>query len=373
MRRRIRIALLVLAVPVVLVAVANAVVLLQARGETARDVAALPHAQAALVLGAQVKPDGTPSDMLEDRIVTAEELYRAGKVDKLLLSGDHGRLALRRGRDDAARAARGRDPGARPVHRPRRLRHLGQRAAGAARVRVDSAIVVTQRFHLPRALFAARRAGLRVTGFAADRRDYGRVMGRLQLREALARVKVVADTVTGAQPRFSARGCRSAATAAQPGDRRLRSGWLPWMRATSPPRLGSQRRNPVRVPLGSLGSHPRRRRRPCPFSAAAAAVGRAPDHAHPARQPPRLRGAGLALPGAPAGVLPPHALQPRGRRGRAAGGLRGRVQRDQRGRPRDQRAARGCTGSRATARSTTCARPRRSASTRWTCTSPSTA
>ena len=79
--------------PVVLVAVANAVVLLQARGETAGDVAALPHAQAALVLGAQVKPDGTPSDMLEDRIATAEELYRAGKVDKLLLSGDHGRVA----------------------------------------------------------------------------------------------------------------------------------------------------------------------------------------------------------------------------------------------------------------------------------------
>ncbi len=202
MRRRIWIALLVLAVPVVLVAVANAVVLLQARGETARDVAALPHAQAALVLGAQVKPDGTPSDMLEDRIVTAEELYRAGKVDKLLLSGDHGRLAYDEvgtmRRELLADGIPGRDLF---------TDHAGfdtwDSAQRARRVfDVDSAIVVTQRFHLPRALFAARRAGLRVTGFAADRRDYGRVMGRLQLREALARVKVVADTVTGAQPRF---------------------------------------------------------------------------------------------------------------------------------------------------------------------------
>jgi SanA protein len=67
---------------------------------------------------------------------------------------------------------------------------------------VESAIVVTQRFHLARALYAAHRAGLRVTGYAADRRSYGRVLGRLRLREALARVKVVADSLTGADPQF---------------------------------------------------------------------------------------------------------------------------------------------------------------------------
>lgn len=54
-------------------------------------MAAVPHAQAALVLGAQVKPDGRPSAMLADRIAAAADLYRAGKVDKLLLSGDHHR------------------------------------------------------------------------------------------------------------------------------------------------------------------------------------------------------------------------------------------------------------------------------------------
>ena len=161
MRRRLRIALLVIAVPVVLVAVANAVVLLQARGGTAGDVAALPHAQAALVLGAQVKPDGTPSDMLADRIATAEELYRAGKVDKLLLSGDHGRVAYDEvgtmRRELLADGIPGRDLF---------TDHAGfdtwDSAQRARRVfGVDSAIVVTQRFHLPRALFAARRAGLR--------------------------------------------------------------------------------------------------------------------------------------------------------------------------------------------------------------------
>jgi SanA protein len=67
---------------------------------------------------------------------------------------------------------------------------------------VDSAVVVTQRFHMARALWDARRAGLKVTGYAADKRDYGRVMPRLRVREAAARVKAIGDTVTGADPHF---------------------------------------------------------------------------------------------------------------------------------------------------------------------------
>ena len=63
---------------------------------------------------------------------------------------------------------------------------------------VQSAVVVTQRFHMARALYDARRAGLKVTGYAADRRNYGRVMRRLQVREAAARVKTLGDAITGA-------------------------------------------------------------------------------------------------------------------------------------------------------------------------------
>ena len=67
---------------------------------------------------------------------------------------------------------------------------------------VQSAVVVTQKFHMARALYDARRAGLKVTGFAADRRDYGRVMRRLEVREAAARVKTLGDAITGADPHF---------------------------------------------------------------------------------------------------------------------------------------------------------------------------
>jgi SanA protein len=181
--------------------VPNLIVLGGGRGSTDR-ADQVPHAQAALVLGAQVLPNGHPSRMLEDRIAAAADLYRAGKVDKLLLSGDHSRVVydevgtmklqlLQRGipAEDIFTDHAGFD--------------TWDSAQRARRVfDVDSAVVVTQRFHMARALYDARRAGLNVTGYEADRRDYGRVMPRLQLREAAARVKAVGDVVTGAQPRF---------------------------------------------------------------------------------------------------------------------------------------------------------------------------
>src|ERR1700742_2904762 len=75
----------------VLVGVANLVVWLGGRGPTTRDVDQVPAAEAALVLGAQVYTNGRPSIMLADRVHAAEALYRAGKVKKILVSGDHGR------------------------------------------------------------------------------------------------------------------------------------------------------------------------------------------------------------------------------------------------------------------------------------------
>jgi SanA protein len=200
-RRLFRIVIGLCVVVIAVVAVANVIVLRQGRGE-AKSVRDVPHAQAALVLGAQVKPDGQPSAMLADRIAAAEDLYRAHKVDKLLLSGDHGQWSY----DEVGTMRRKllRD-GVRPQdlftdHAGFDTWDSAQRARRVFGVR--SVIVVTQDFHMARALYAARQAGLYATGFSADRRRYGAVMARLRVREALARVKVVADSVTGAGPRF---------------------------------------------------------------------------------------------------------------------------------------------------------------------------
>jgi SanA protein len=185
-----------------LVGLANAIILIGGRGATA-DPTDEPHAQVALVLGAFVMPDGRPSGMLEDRLTAAAALYRDGRVDRILVSGDHGRPDY-----DEVNAMR------------RELDRLGvpdqdvfTDHAGFATLDsvvrakkvfdVKSAIIVTQGFHLPRALWLAHRAGLKAWGLEAGRgHDYGSKGLQADLREVVARTKAVADVVTGAQPKF---------------------------------------------------------------------------------------------------------------------------------------------------------------------------
>jgi SanA protein len=184
------------------VAVPNLIVWLGGRSPVTTDVTKVPHAQAALVLGAQIYRDGRPSIMLRDRVNAAAELYRAGRVDKLLLSGDHSRVDY-----DEVGTMRGLLLAQGIPGEDIFTDHAGfdtwDSAQRAKRVfDVSSAVVVTQGFHMARALYDARRAGLNATGYVADRRQYGKIMGKLRVREALARVKTMGDVVTGADPHF---------------------------------------------------------------------------------------------------------------------------------------------------------------------------
>lgn len=157
-----------------------------------RCLAGVRPATAALVLGAYVYPDGTPSHALEDRLLTGLELYRQGLVEKLLLSGDHGRVDY--DEVNAMRAfceARGV-----PKH-DLFLDHAGFDTYDSLyRARdifgVERLVVVTQRFHLPRALYIARALGLQAEGVEADRRPY-QDLAYLEIRELGARLKAFKD------------------------------------------------------------------------------------------------------------------------------------------------------------------------------------
>lgn len=186
---------------VVIVGAANAIVILGG-GDAGHDPAKAPHAQVALVLGAGLDPDGSPSGMLSDRLAAAAALYRDGRVERILVSGDHGRPDY-----DEVNAMR-RDLVRRGVPDDVIFTdHAGfDTWSSMVRARkvfeVHSAIVVTNGFHMSRALWLGKQAGLEVHGLAADRSSYG-AFGRLaRAREVLARVKAVEDVVTGADPKF---------------------------------------------------------------------------------------------------------------------------------------------------------------------------
>ena len=191
---------------VVLVAVAvlvpDLVMTRSARSHIVAGPQDAPAAKVAIVLGARVYTDGTPSPMLADRLAIGVELYKLGKVDKLLLSGDHGtttydelnvmlRYCLDRGvpDEDVFTDHAGFDTYD-TMYRARDV------------FKVTDALVVTQGFHLPRAVYIARTLGLDATGVVADIQSYTGEW-RFSLREWPARVKAFFQLhVTKPGPRF---------------------------------------------------------------------------------------------------------------------------------------------------------------------------
>ncbi|WP_422769549.1 SanA/YdcF family protein [Plantactinospora sp. WMMC1484] len=166
-------------------------------------LAEVPAAPVALVLGAQVYPDGTPSPFLAARLSLARELLGAGKVRAILVSGDHGRWEYD-------------EPGAMRrwlVERGVPDRKVVQDHAGfdtydsCSRARrvfgVDRAIVVTQSFHIDRAVAVCRRVGVDAVGVGDESvRRFERAWRWGGFRERFAAVKAVVDVVSGRDPVF---------------------------------------------------------------------------------------------------------------------------------------------------------------------------
>ncbi|MFN3201063.1 MAG: vancomycin high temperature exclusion protein [Bradymonadia bacterium] len=166
------------------------------------DLDALPSKTVAIVLGAAVYADGTPSPALADRLSMALELYNAGKVQRILVSGDHGKRYY----DEVN--AMGRWLTERGVNKAHVFQdHAGFRTLDtmirAKKVfQVKDAIICTQDFHQPRAIFLAHQAGIDAVGAPADKRQYAD-RHVASVREFMARTLAVLDIyVLSTEPRF---------------------------------------------------------------------------------------------------------------------------------------------------------------------------
>ncbi len=180
---------------VLMIVASNAYIVLSTRGEATSEISSLPHAQAAIVPGAQVNANGTMSLMLADRVQRTVDLWNAGKVDRILVSGDHG--SWRYDEPDTMREAlmRAGIPG-RVIFTDHAGFNTRATMVRAKRVfEVQSAIVVTQGFHMDRALFLAKSAGIdQVHGLLSDVHGYGQKKFESGVREVFARVKAGWDT-----------------------------------------------------------------------------------------------------------------------------------------------------------------------------------
>lgn len=160
---------------------------------SAEDV---PARRVAIVFGAQVRPDGSLSFMLQDRVETAVELYRAGKVQKIIMSGDN---RFEYYNEPAAMMAYAIECGVpaadiQPDYAGRRTYDTCYRARDV--FLVDAPILVTQDFHLPRAILTCRALGLDTVGVSADRRWYGYgALGWSSVREIAATLRAAVDII----------------------------------------------------------------------------------------------------------------------------------------------------------------------------------
>lgn len=168
---------------------------------TSQEAAALEDVDCILVLGCLVRANGNPSGMLHDRLTMGVELYNLGAAPKLLMSGDHGRTdydevdAMKQFAVDEGIASEDvfmDHAGFSTYESIYRAKEIFQ---------ADKIVIVTQEYHLYRALYIANRLGIEAYGVSSDYRAYAGQSMR-DAREVLARIKDFAICIYKPEPTY---------------------------------------------------------------------------------------------------------------------------------------------------------------------------
>lgn len=166
------------------------------------DKASEFQADCILVLGAGIREDGSPTWMLEDRIKIGDQLYKNQCAPKIIMSGDHGRKD-----HDEVNTMKDYAIGEGIPSEDIFMDHAGfetydslyraKEIFGAKKI-----IIVTQEYHLYRALYIADMLGIEVRGVASDLRFYSKKMAYWKFREYLARVKSFGKCIFKPEPKY---------------------------------------------------------------------------------------------------------------------------------------------------------------------------
>ena len=165
------------------------------------EAAQLEDVDCIIVLGCYVNDDGTLSAMLHDRIKRGLELYNADAAPKIIMSGDHGRVSYDEVNAMKEYAVENGVPSGDVF-----MDHAGfstYETMYRARDVFDAqkVVIVTQEYHLYRAVYIAKQLGLDAYGVSSDYRSYAGQTSR-DLREVLARCKDFAMCIFEPNPTF---------------------------------------------------------------------------------------------------------------------------------------------------------------------------
>lgn len=168
---------------------------------SAEQAAKLANVDCILVLGCGVYADGTPTAMLHDRLRRSVDLYDLGAAPKLLMTGDHGREGY-----DEVDAMKTFAVDAGIASENVFMDHAGfstyESMYRAKEIfRAKKIIIVTQEYHLYRAIYIAESLGMEAYGVSSDYRSYGGQL-RYDIREVLARVKDFGMSIIQPEPTY---------------------------------------------------------------------------------------------------------------------------------------------------------------------------
>lgn len=179
----------------------NQYVKVVANKNIAEDVQSVKKADAILVLGCQVREDGSLSLMLQDRIDKAIELYEAGVSDKIIVSGDHGREEY-----DEVNAMKNY-----LIEKGIPSENIFMDHAGFSTYeslyraqyifKTEKVVVVTQEYHLYRAVYIGNKLGIETYGVPAAKILYYGQTSR-EIREILARNKDFVKCIFKFEPTY---------------------------------------------------------------------------------------------------------------------------------------------------------------------------
>ncbi len=154
-----------------------------------------------LVLGCLVRDNGVPSDMLYDRIRMGVELYNTGAAPKIIMSGDHGRTDYDEV-DAMKKTAVEMGVTSSDIFKDHAGFSTYESVYRAKEIfGADKIIIVSQEYHLYRALYIAEKLGIEAYGVASDYRTYYGSASR-EVREILARNKDVISCLIKAKPTY---------------------------------------------------------------------------------------------------------------------------------------------------------------------------
>ena len=137
------------------------------------DVESVPGYDVAIVFGAGIRENREPNDMLKDRLDTVAELYYSGKVKKILLSGDNSDIDYNEPQVMYNYLLYEHDIRAEDLVRDYAGLRTYDTCARAKNIwKIDRAILISQGYHLSRAIFTCSNLEIQSTGFSATKYEY---------------------------------------------------------------------------------------------------------------------------------------------------------------------------------------------------------